>query len=183
MEPSGCDQQGWASRREIENQEVSMTVAKKCKISIPLILLAFLLAGCESTPSPGTKTIIGGAGGAAAGGLLAAGLGANPAVIAGSVILGGLVGGVIGDRLDAADRREAELAAHQALETAPSGTQVAWNNPDSGHSGTITPTRTYQTSEGQYCREYQQTIYVDGEEHKAYGTACRQPDGSWKIMN
>jgi surface antigen len=41
--------------------------------------------------------------------------------------------------------------------------------------------RTYQTSAGQYCREYQQTIVVGGQSQSAYGTACRQPDGSWKI--
>jgi len=33
------------------------------------------------------------------------------------------------------------------------------------------------------CREYQQTITVGGRTERAYGTACKQADGSWKIIN
>jgi surface antigen len=69
------------------------------------------------------------------------------------------------------------------LEYTPAGTPTTWRNPDSGHSGTITPVRTYQTSAGTHCREYQQTVVIGGEKHQGYGTACRQPDGSWKIVN
>ena len=56
-------------------------------------------------------------------------------------------------------------------------------DPDSGNTGAVTPVRTYQTSTGQYCREYTQTITIGGEKHKSYGTACRESDGSWKIVN
>jgi surface antigen len=173
----------------MKHGEADMLCTKKCMTPLLPIACALLLAGCQSGAMPGTgggtvgtKTAIGGLGGATAGGLIAAGLGASPAAVAGSVILGGLVGGAIGNRMDAADRREADETAARALETAPSGNTATWQNPDSGHSGTFTPTRTYQTSSGQYCREFQQTIYIDGEEHRAYGTACRQPDGSWQIM-
>jgi len=30
------------------------------------------------------------------------------------------------------------------------------------------------------CREYQTTIMIGGKREKAYGKACRQPDGTWK---
>jgi surface antigen len=43
--------------------------------------------------------------------------------------------------------------------------------------------KTYQTSSGQYCREYQTNVTVEGKSEKAHGTACRQPDGSWKIVS
>ena len=160
-----------------------MIVACK-RIGILALLGAFVFVGCETTGN-GTreKTIVGGLGGAAAGGLLAAGLGGNTATIAGATMLGGLVGGAIGDRMDAADRRQANAAATRALESSPSGTSVAWNNPDSGHQGTVTPTATYQNASGQYCREYQQSVTIDGQEQRSYGTACRQPDGSWRIVN
>jgi surface antigen len=149
-----------------------------------VMLLAMVLAGCDPTTGmPGTKATVGGLGGATAGGLLAAAVGGSPAGIAAGVLLGGLVGGAIGDRLDAKDRQAANQAAVHALEQTPSGTSVAWQNPDSGHAGTVTPTRTYQTASGQYCREYQQAITIDGQQHRSYGTACRQPDGSWKIAN
>ena len=31
---------------------------------------------------------------------------------------------------------------------------------------------------GQQCREYQRTVTIDGKTETAYGTACRQPDGT-----
>ena len=34
-----------------------------------------------------------------------------------------------------------------------------------------------------YCREYQSTAKVDGKPAPSYGKACRQPDGSWKIVS
>src|SRR5215216_2587034 len=124
------------------------------------ILMALVLMGCEST---GPKTAIGGLGGAAAGGLLAAALGGDGTGIAAGAILGGLLGGAIGDRLDAADRAKASAASSQSLESVPSGQSGAWRNPDSGNSGVVTPVRTYQTATGQYCREYTQTISIGGE--------------------
>ena len=48
------------------------------------------------------------------------------------------------------DRRDQDLqtkAASKALDNTPSGKSVAWQNPDNGHAGTITPTRTYQTAQ------------------------------------
>jgi surface antigen len=69
------------------------------------------------------------------------------------------------------------------MESAPTGKPVSWNNPDSGHSGTVTPTRTYQTSSGTYCREYQTTVLIDGKQERATGTACRQADGTWRVVN
>jgi surface antigen len=69
------------------------------------------------------------------------------------------------------------------MESAPAGKSVAWQNPDSGHSGTVTPTRTFQTADGTYCRDYHTTVVIDGKQERATGTACRQPDGSWRIAN
>jgi len=34
-----------------------------------------------------------------------------------------------------------------------------------------------------YCREYQTVTVVDGKPVPSYGQACRQPDGSWKIVS
>ena len=72
-------------------------------------------------------------------------------------------------------------AQQKALESTPTGTPVAWTNPDTGHSGTITPVKTYQSG-GTYCREFQSNVVIDGKPDKAWGTACRQPDGSWKVQ-
>jgi surface antigen len=163
------------------------------KAGILLLLLVLAVSGCASNSGSSSqtsqwisdheKTLIGGLGAAAAGGLIGAAFHAGPAGVIGGALLGGLVGAAVGDRMDAADKREQSQAAQKALETAPSGKSVAWRNPDSGNNGTVTPVRTYQSPSGQYCREYQQDITVGGQMHEAYGTACRQPDGSWKIVS
>jgi surface antigen len=116
------------------------------------------------------------------GGLIAAAAGGCGAGIAADVIRGALLGGLVGNYLDDRDKKMGAASANRALETAPSGQSVAWNNPDSGHSGTVTPVRTYQSG-GTYCREYQQIVTIDGNPQQSYGTACRPPDGSWKIAN
>ena len=145
-----------------------------------MILLVFLGTACETA---GPKTAIGGATGAAAGGLIGHAAGGGAAGIVGGVLLGGLLGGAIGNALDQRDQQIAMQAAQNSFENSRTGTQSTWRNPDSGHSGSITPTRTYESSSGQYCREYQQTVTVGGETQQAYGTACRQPDGTWQIVN
>lgn len=41
----------------------------------------------------------------------------------------------------------------------------------------------YTAPNGQTCREYQTTVIVDRVAQPAYGTACLQPDGSWRTVN
>jgi surface antigen len=149
------------------------------------VLGEFLLSGCAGTMQAIENTptaMLGGAAGAAGGGLIAAAAGGGTAGIIGGVLLGGLLGGAIGNALDQRDKRLAMEAAQQAFENNRTGAATTWQNPDSGHSGSITPTRTYQSAGGEYCREYQQTVTIGGERQKSYGTACRQPDGSWRIQ-
>jgi hypothetical protein len=33
------------------------------------------------------------------------------------------------------------------------------------------------------CHPYKTRIFVGGVSHKVTGTACRQPDGSWRVVN
>jgi surface antigen len=101
----------------------------------------------------GTKTAIGGVGGAALGGLIAAAAGGRGTGIAAGVIGGALVGGLVGNLLDSRDKKMASESTHRALESSRSGQATTWTNPDTGVSGTVTPTRTYQSGGG-YCREY-----------------------------
>jgi surface antigen len=154
------------------------------KLSITLIVIGlFLLSACAGNNwNENQKAIIGGVGGAAAGGLLASAFNANNAGVLGGAILGGLIGGAIGNRMDEADRREANRTTYRALESAPSGTTASWENPDTSNSGTVIPMRTYQAQSGEYCREFEQTITVAGETRQAYGTACRRPDGNWQVV-
>jgi surface antigen len=124
------------------------------------------------------RTLVGAAIGGAAGGLIASEVshGRNrPAAIAGGALLGILLGGSIGNAMDQLDER----CVGQVLEHAGSDQTVTWRNPDSGASYEVTPTRTWE-EEGRYCREYTTTVLIGGKPQQAYGTACRQPDGSWE---
>ena len=148
-------------------------------------LAALLMTGCETvgqTVKANPKTTIGAAGGATVGGLIEAAAGANPAAIAASVIGGLLLGGLVGNLLDERDKRLQGEAAQRALETAPTGQSVGWKNPDTGHSGTVTPTKTVQDANGTYCRDYKATVDIEGKQEKATGRACRQSDGTWRIV-
>lgn len=148
-----------------------------------IIAAALFLGACasDSGPKQSGGTLIGAGLGALAGSQIGSGSGQLAAVAIGA-LAGAFVGGEVGKSLDKADKIAMERSTQRALETAPSGQSVAWRNPDSGNSGTITPQPAVQKADGQFCREYQQTIVVAGRSEEAYGTACRQPDGSWKIV-
>jgi len=65
--------------------------------------------------------------------------------------------------------------------TAPIGETIIWNQ--GGASGSVTATRDGMTPSGQYCREFQHEVIVAGKREQAYGTACRQADGSWRVLS
>jgi surface antigen len=161
---------------------------------VAVAALTLALSACAQPGGPGyggpgefglNKTTGGGLLGAAAGGLAGAQIGKGSgqlAATAAGVLLGGLLGSQAGASLDRADVAYANRTTQRSLEELPIGHSSTWRNPDSGHAGTITPTRTYQTAGGQYCREFQQSITVGGRTEEGFGTACRQPDGSWRIV-
>lgn len=133
----------------------------------------------------GDKEIGGTLLGAAAGGLIGSQIGSGTGqlvAVGAGVLLGGLLGSEIGRSLDKADQAYAAQTYQTTLEQAPVGQTNTWVNPDSGNQGSYTPVKTYQADDGRYCREFQQTVTVGGQTESAYGTACRQPDGSWQIV-
>ena len=150
------------------------------------IALAGMVGLGACSQNAGDKETLGSLGGAVLGGLAGAQIGSGSgqlAATAAGALLGFFIGSEVGKSLDKSDQLYAEHTADQALETKPTGQSSTWNNPDSGNSGTFTPTRTSYTDSGQPCREYQQTVTIGGETQQAYGTACRQEDGSWRIVN
>lgn len=150
---------------------------------------AGLLVGCANSGQPGefgaNKTTAGGLVGAGLGGLAGSQIGGGTGKLVATgagVLIGALIGSEVGKSLDKADRDYAARAQNQAA-AAPIGQTIVWSNPETGHSGHVTPTREGRdTSTGAYCREFQQTITVGGQSRQGYGTACRQPDGSWKVV-
>ena len=150
------------------------------------ITLAALLAMPFGAAADSHKSLWGTLGGAAVGGLLGSqvGSGKGKLVATGAgVLLGAYLGREIGKSLDAADRTAMAQSQHQALEYTPSNQPVAWRNPNSGHNGTTVAQPAYRARSGQYCREFTQTVTVGSQTENAYGTACRQPDGTWRIVS
>jgi surface antigen len=145
-----------------------------------VIFTLIALQSCQNMNKQSGGTLIGGVAGGLLGSqfgkgegqLLATGIGA---------LAGAFVGNEIGKSMDEQDKLLAERSSRQALEYSPSGNSTEWKNPDSGNYGSITPTKTFK-EQGQYCREYTQEVVIGGEKKKAYGKACRQPDGNWKIV-
>ena len=102
--------------------------------------------------------------------------------LAGLALAGTVIGAKLGEQADEKERREAQARAQYALEHYPSGQTAQWGNPQGGNYGTVTPQPGYVEG-GQYCRPYTQTITVDGETRVIEGTACRQADGTWYIID
>jgi surface antigen len=157
----------------------------KLRVVIAAAAIALTAAACENSSLGGTKQTVGTLGGAAAGGLFGAQFGGGSgqlAATAAGALLGAFIGSEIGRTMDEVDRQRAQ-GAYQRATTAPIGETIAWSNPDTGNHGSVTPTRAGTSSTGAYCREFQQTVTIGGEEERAYGVACRQPDGAWEIRN
>lgn len=151
-----------------------------------LIGLAYHTSPVLAEDCQGNKEAIGTVAGAILGGLLGSqvgkGSGKKAATVLGAVA-GGYMGNRYGESLDCQDQQYHSQTAHEALEYQPAGRPSSWNNPDSGHSGSITPVRTWQRDDGQYCRDFTQSIVIDGKVEDGKGTACREDDGTWRIVS
>ncbi len=155
--------------------------------------VALALAACDQQGGfggAGTKQTIGTVGGAVAGGL--AGSGRSAAARAGS---GRRAPACCSARwsaarsaaaLDRADQRchGPERILQCAFNTGRSSQTVQWRNPDSGNYGYVNPRSVPISRIPVTCREYNADRSISAVvAEQAYGTACRQPDGSWQIQN
>ncbi|MES2215009.1 MAG: RT0821/Lpp0805 family surface protein [Pseudomonadota bacterium] len=145
-----------------------------------VIIATLLLSGCAGNKQ-GSGTAIGAVTGGLLGSMFGKGEGRLLAIGAGA-LGGAFLGNTIGKGLDDQDKMLLEKTSAKALEYSPSGNTTEWRNPDSGHHGYITPSKAYRDNSGEYCREYTQVIVVGGEKQKAFGKACRKPDGHWEII-
>ena len=146
------------------------------------LLLTLSVTSCASireTYKENPKAVLGSIAGAALGVGIVAIAGGTPGSMAAAGAAGALLGGYVGKKLDDRDKRLAAQAAQEAFEHAKTGESREWTNPDSGNSGRVTPTQTYQIANGQYCRRYTQEMTIGGEQHETHGTACRNADGIW----
>jgi surface antigen len=96
---------------------------------------------------------------------------ASPTVVDPSM-LGGVLASSVGLGLENSDRVAAFQAQTAALET---GERKSWKG-QGGVYGYV-ETGPQQGS----CRAFTQTVYVAGRPYEGQGTACRQPDGAWRM--
>ena len=173
------------------------------------LVLSVLLASLLSLPAlparAGDGAFWGTGMGAALGGFLGSNIGKGSGQLAATgagVFLGGMMGNSIGRSMDRADAayyssRSYSPAfnpyptypAYEPTYVAPPPQPVyiqpqvvEYYTPtrravlvDSNYVGPQPPKRS------RHCREFTQTIRIDGQVRESYGTACLRPDGSWQI--
>lgn len=142
-------------------------------------VVSLALVACE----PGNNTTGATLAGAAAGGLLgAAAFGGGSAQwvgIVGGALLGSVVGNQIGKYMD----RQDEANMQNAIVKTPVGSQAQWTNSKTNTTYVVRPVKNYTGANNNYCREYQTTVTINGKAQQGYGRACRQPDGTWRIVS
>jgi surface antigen len=77
------------------------------------------------------------------------------------------------------DVKVASRLVQTTLESTPDGTTRRWTNQQTGHSGEITPLRTYVTEDGSFCRDYREELAISGDSGRFYHTACRDASARW----
>jgi surface antigen len=104
--------------------------------------------------------------------------------VAAALLLSGCAA-IMGDQAALYERltdQDVALAAdnlQESLETAPDGATRRWSNAESGHQGAITPTRTYLSANGRYCRDYREDLVIGDQAAGLHHTACRDDDAGW----
>ena len=126
--------------------------------------------------------VIGGITGAVVGSKLGKGTGSGITTVLGAT-LGTMWGQDIAKGLSDTDKIFSQRTTQDTLEYGKPGEQATWSNPDSGNSGTISADETYTNDDGEGCRQFETTVNVEGDARTATGTACRNANGEWQIVD
>src|SRR5579872_3700182 len=151
-------------------------IMKKMLTVLIALITSISLVSCADMSKQDVGTVTGGVAGGLLGSQFGGGNGKLLAVGAGA-LAGALIGGAIGKNMDETDK----LKMNQALEGNSVGQPAYWQNQKTGTNYTVVPTKNVTDDGNQYCREYRSTANVAGKKQQVYGTACRQPDGSWQV--
>lgn len=134
---------------------------------------------CRKSPDPAGVLI-----GALIGGLIGDAVDdrGSGGAIAG-VILGGAMGAALTRDLDCEDRSYAYKSYYNGFNSGRPGSTYRWRNPRSGRYGEMRVDGYYSDQAGFRCTNFTQRVYINGRPRIDRGRACRQPDGSWAIVN
>ena len=133
-----------------------------------------LFSGCTNKAQSGAG--IGALGGGLIGSLAGPAKNREQNALIGAAV-GGLFGYAIGNEMDKYDREK----VNTVYETAPDNKPVAWVNPNTHKSYTVTPRSTKINANGQPCREAEIASVIDGKAETVVKMACRRPDGTWEL--
>jgi surface antigen len=136
--------------------------------------LAPLLAASLVTSACATKRETGAVGGAVGGAAVGGIIGGSEGALIGAA-LGGLLGYGAGLAMEEEDRRRVAYALE-------ANQPMRWENPETGYEYEVIPERTV-VERGRECRQFRMLADIDGQPESVYGTACRQPDGSWEVLS
>ena len=146
------------------------------RIFIVFILVIPFAFGCATTREK-SGALTGAAIGAAVGSTMGKSHSSRAFAVWLGAVVGANIGSTIGQYMDDQDR----FRTANVLETQQTHSTTSWVNPDTRNTYTVTPTRTYNIAEGP-CREFTLDAKIGGKTEQVYGTACRQSDGSWKVI-
>ena len=143
-----------------------------------LVACSISLAACSNMSKQDVGVISGGVAGGLLGSTIGQGSGKILAIAAGT-LAGALIGGAIGKNMDDTDK----MKVNQALSNNSVGQPAYWQNEKTGSNYQVIPTKNVSIDGNQYCREYRTIADIGGKKQQMYGTACRQPDGSWQAVS
>lgn len=143
--------------------------------------------GCSDNEAFGTVA------GAVAGGVIGGQFGGGSDDRAMAAVGGAILGGIAGNAIarNGCDNRRADAYYYNrsysdAFDDRSYGRRYEWRNPHSGRYGNVTPLRRVDGYSYGYrgeCQEFEQVVYIDGRPYVDTGVACRDRDGSWRIVN
>lgn len=146
--------------------------------AFPVAATAFFLVACASNgPGITTGAIPGANPGTVSNSPV--GVGSGEATI--GPVEGGLMGADVGLSLDDADRAIALKAEYESLEYGRAGQPTVWRGRSGDNRGEISVGQTYQVNRLD-CREYTHNLWIGGRPRVIKGTACRDPDGAWRVV-
>lgn len=148
-------------------------------------IVSLSVTGCESIEQEtglNKDTQTGAVSGAAFGGIVAALADANPALIAASIILGGVTGGAIGNYLGKDDAERHADNNLKALDTLGEGQSSSWRDAKTGNSGSTTVHKVTREANGSVCKSFTEVVKTSAKTVTDEATACKAPGGNWRVQ-
>lgn len=148
---------------------------------------AALLSSFTNAPPAlaGDATVLGTGIGAAVGGVLGSEIGHGGGRLLSTtlgVAVGATVGNEIGQEIDREPHHRYREHRYGYVPTTYSGPISYYSYAPNYVAPPAPPTTYVDPHDERYCRPYSQEIRIDGRVEESYGTACLQPDGTWRVV-